>query len=106
MTEATYAYEMLLAHTSVTTYGTYTMGDSSDGYTSCELSEASRILYNSYSDVGGYNLSYDTDSVDSYPVELPGGVMTEKEDFFGQFGAQRTVYIDDASTSVMTFEVQ
>ncbi|MEE0106222.1 MAG: glycoside hydrolase family 3 N-terminal domain-containing protein [Lachnospiraceae bacterium] len=103
MTEATYAFDMLLAHTSVTTYGTYEKGDSSDGATACKLSEANRIIYNSYSDVGGYNLSYDTDTVSEYPVELPGGIMTEKEDFFNQCGPQRTVYLDDANPSRMSF---
>ena len=104
MTEATFAYDMLLGHTSVTTYGTYEKGDSSDGATACKLSEATRIVYNSYSDVGGYNLSYDTDSIDEYPIELPGGVMTEKEDFFAQYGAERTAYLDDANPSQMSFE--
>ena len=104
MTEATFAYDMLLGHTSVTTYGTYEKGDSSDGATACKLSEATRIVYNSYSDVGGYNLSYDTDSIDEYPIELPGGIMTEKEDFFAQYGAERTAYLDDANPSQMSFE--
>ena len=104
MTEATYAYNMLLAHTSVTTYGTYEKGDSSDGATACKLSEATRIVYNSYSDVGGYNLSYDTDSIDEYPIELPGGIMTEKEDFFAQYGAERTAYLDESHPSQMSFE--
>ena len=103
MTEATYAYNMLLAHTSVTTYGTYEKGDSSNGATPCTLSEASRIVYNSYSDIGGYNLSYDTDSIDEYPIELPGGIMTEKEDFFAQYGAERTAELDDANPSQMSF---
>ena len=104
MTEATYAYNMLLAHTSVTTYGTYEKGDSSDGATACKLSEATRIVYNSYSDVGGYNLSYDTDSIDKYPIELPGGIMTEKEDFFAQYGAERTANLDESHPSQMSFE--
>lgn len=102
MTEATSGYSMVLSHTAVTTFGTYEKGESSDGYTACELSEATRIIYNGFSDMGGYNLSHDSNSC-TFPVELPGGIMTEKEDFWTQFGAARTVYIDDAATSKMVF---
>ena len=104
-TEACFAYDMLVANTTVTTFGTYEMGEVTDGSQACSLSEATRILYNGYSDVGGYNLSYDTDSEDiSYPVELPGGVMTEQEDFWSQFGAARTAQIHTDKTSQMTLE--
>ena len=104
-TEASCGYSMLLSNTTVTAFGTYTKGESTDGYTPCELSEAVRILYNGYSDMGGYNMSYDTDNQE-FPVELPGGTMTEKEDFWAQFGAATTVYIDDASTSIMLFTLE
>lgn len=104
MTEAMCGYSMVLGHTTVTSFGTYEKGESSDGYTACELSEATRIMYNGFSDMGGYNLSHDTDSC-TFPVELPGGIMTEKEDFWAQYGAARTVYIDDASTSKMVFSL-
>nr|MCR5546790.1 hypothetical protein [Lachnospiraceae bacterium] len=104
MTEASYAYSMLLSNTSVSTYGTYEMGEESDGNKACSLSEANRIIYNGYSDVGGYNLSYDTASESiSYPVELPGGVMVEEEDFKAQFGAARTALLNTEKTSQMTF---
>ena len=49
-------------------------------------------------------MSYDTDSIDKYPIELPGGIMTEKEDFVAQYGAERTAYLDDANPSQMSFE--
>ncbi len=104
-TEAMNGYGMLLGHNISTAMGTYTKGESSDGYTACELSEATRIFYNSYSDVGGYNLSYDTDTAE-FPVELPGGIQTEKEDFWAQFGAATTVYLDDANVSVMALTLE
>ena len=104
-TEACFAYDMLVANTTITTFGTYEMGDVVDGNQACNLSEATRILYNGYSDVGGYNLSYDTAAEDiSYPVELPGGVMTEQEDFWSQFGAARTAQINTEKTSQMIME--
>ncbi len=105
MTEAMQGYSMVLGHTAVTSFGTYAMGDSSDGYTACDLSEATRIIYNGFSDMGGYNLSHDTDSCE-FPVELPGGQMTEKEDFWALYGAARTVYIDEGFTSKMVFTLE
>ena len=35
---------------------------------------------------------------------MPGGVMTEKADFWAQFGPARTVSLDDASSSRMMME--
>ncbi len=98
---ASCGYSMLLSNTVVNAYGTYTKGTSADGYTPCQLSEATRIVYNGYSDVGGYNMSYDTDTIASWPVELPGGVMTEQVDFWAQFGTARTVSLDDTAASRM-----
>ncbi len=90
-------YSMLLSNTVTSAYGTYTMGASTDRTTACELSEATRIVYNGYSDIGGYNMSYDTSSL-QFPVELLGGVMTEQADFWAMFGHARTVSLDDAIT--------
>ncbi|MCR5145165.1 MAG: glycoside hydrolase family 3 C-terminal domain-containing protein [Lachnospiraceae bacterium] len=103
-TQAMYAYSMLMGNTTITCFGEYTMGDSTDGFTKCELAEATRIIYNGYSDAGGFNLSYDTDDESiSYPVELPGGEMTEKEAFWEMYGAARTALIDESKTSQMKF---
>ena len=102
-TRAINGYSMLLGNTVVSAYGTYTMGESVDGTTACNLSEATRILYTSYSDVGGYNMSYDTNTL-TYPVELPGGIMTEQADFWAQFGPARTIMLDDTNPSRMNFE--
>ncbi len=96
-------YSMLLSNTVTSAYGTYTMGASTDGATPCELSEATRIVYNGYSDIGGYNMSYDTSSL-QFPVELPGGVMTERADFWAMFGPDRTVSLDDASGNRMSVD--
>ena len=101
---ASCGYSMLLSTTVTSAYGTYTKGASADGYTPCELSKATRIVYNGYSDVGGYNLSYDTDTISSYPIELPGGVMTEKDDFWAKFGPAWTVSLDDATQSKMLMD--
>lgn len=102
-TRASNGYSMLLSNTVVTAYGSYTMGASSDGATACELAEATRILYSGYSDVGGYNMSYDTDTI-TFPVELPGGIQTEQTDFWAQFGPARTIQLDDANPTRMSFE--
>ncbi len=96
-------YSMLLSNTVTSAYGTYTMGASADGATPCQLSEATRIVYNGYSDIGGYNMSYDTDTL-QFPVELPGGVMTERADFWAMFGPARTVNLDDASGNRMSMD--
>lgn len=104
-TEAMQGYSMILGHNTITSFGTYTMGESADGYQACDLSEAERILYNSFSDIGGYNLSHDTDTAE-FPVELPGGVMTEKEDFWSQFGAAKTVYLDEENPSLMALTLE
>ena len=101
---ASCGYSMLLATTVSTAYGTYTKGESANGETPCELSEATRIVYNSYSDVGGFNISYDTDTIESYPINMPGDVMMEKADFWAEYGPARTVMLDDASTCKMTME--
>lgn len=61
-------------------------------------------MYNGYSDVGGYNMSYDTDTISSFPIEMPGAVMTEQADFWAMFGSARTVRLDDASQSRMLLE--
>lgn len=102
-TTASNGYNMLLSNTTVSAYGPYTMGASSDGFTTCELGAATRILYNGYSDVGGYNMSYDTDTV-TFPIEMPGGIQTEQADFFAQFGPARTVQLDDATPNRMTLD--
>ena len=103
-TTASCGYSMLLGNTVTTAYGTYTKGASSDGSTPCELSEATRIIYNSYSDVGGFNMSYDTNTISAYPIDLPGPVKTEQADFWAQFGPARTVMLDDTSASKMTID--
>ena len=97
---ASCGYSMLLSNTVTSAYGPYTMGASTDGTTACELGEATRIVYNGYSDIGGYNMSYDTDNL-QFPVELPGGVMTERTDFWAMFGPARSVSLDDASGNRM-----
>ena len=104
-TEAMQGYSMILGHNTITSFGTYTEGESADGYQACELSEATRILYNSFSDVAGYNLSHDTDTAE-FPVELPGGIMTEKEDFWAQYGAATTVYLDEGNPSLMALSLE
>lgn len=96
-------YSMLLSNTVTSAYGTYTMGASTDGVTTCELSEATRIVYNGYSDIGGYNMSYDTDNL-QFPVELPGGVQTEQADFWAAFGPARTVNLDDTTANRMSMD--
>ncbi len=48
-------------------------------------------------------MSYDTDNL-QFPVELPGGVMTEQADFWAMFGPARTVSLDDTTANPMSMD--
>lgn len=97
-------YSMLLGTTVVTATGTYEMGEASDGMTECNLAKADRILYNSYSDMGGYNTFIDSKDA-SYPVELAGGEQADEAAFFDAYGAEKTVYLtEDSNVFSLTAE--
>ena len=99
-----YAYSMNLGTTTVETYGTYTAGTSTDGYTSYELSEATRAIVLSYSQAGGFNITIDTET-SSFPCEMPAEVQGEKNmandasDVIAKYGAAKTVYVNDQGTT-------
>lgn len=97
-------YGMLLGTTVVTATGTFENGDASDGMIPCELSKADKVLYNSYSDMGGYNTFIDSDEA-SYPVEIAGGEQVDEAAFFEAFGPEMTVYLtEDSNVFSLTAE--
>ena len=106
-TTVNYGYSMCLGTTVVTTYGTYKAGASVDGYTPYELSEATRVVLNSYSRAGGYDIYVDTDT-STYPVELPAenegekNMAQSKEDVINAYGQAMTVYV---GANAHTFEL-
>lgn len=101
-TEALHGYEMLLGATTVISMGTYESGEAVDGLIPCNL-KAERIIYNSYSDMGGYNITIDTkDAV--YPVELPGNKMTEEKGFKEMYGDITVYLIEDTNAFCLTDE--
>lgn len=103
-TNGVQGYSMLLGTTVVTATGTYEMGEASDGMSECKLSKADRILYNSYSDMGGYNIAIDSKDA-AYPVELPNDEQADEAAFFDAFGAERTVYVtEDSNVFSLTAE--
>ena len=69
-TTCSYGYSMQLSTAAVTTYGTYTQGE--DGYMPVTLTEATRVIVNSYSKLGGFDIHIDTALTDfSVIPELP-----------------------------------
>ena len=100
-TTLVYAYSMNLGTTAVTTYGTYTEGASSDGYTPYTLSDATRVILNSYSTAGGFNISIDTELTTEWPAELPAQSEGEKiyangpTDVINAYGKGMTIYVND-----------
>ncbi len=103
----TNGYGMNLGTYGYQTFGTYTAGISADGYTPYTLSEATRVIVNAYSDMGGFNISIDTETA-TYPVELPAETEGEKnmaqskEDVVKAYGAEMTVYIGDNNKFQLT----
>ena len=111
-TQITIMSEMAGGVTNYTVYGTYTDGTVADGYHSVELSAAERIVYGSYSTLGGYAFDYDTD-VDTEFI-IPGGddVAIEKDAFISELGhgEATTIYIaqdaEGADTCHFEFEMK
>lgn len=93
ITQITIMSEMAGGVTNYTLYGTYTDGTVADGYHSMELSKPERIVYGSYSTLGGYAFDYDTD-VDTQFI-IPGGddVPIDKEAFIAGLGHDKAVTI-------------
>ncbi|MDO5330257.1 MAG: hypothetical protein Q4F15_02335 [Bacillota bacterium] len=106
-TEITYGYTMNLATTVIVNEGSFTTGATSDGYTAITLGAATRVVFQSYSDVGGYNLDIDSDTV-SYPTELLASGEGEKvyaqnfEELQAAYGEEKTVYLGDANKFYLT----
>ncbi len=96
-TEVIYGYNMNLGTTTINNYGKATYGTSEDGYTPLNLAAADKVVFNSYSLAGGYNISINTDN-QTYPVEMLAKTQGEKnmanskEDVVKEYGAARTYY--------------
>ncbi len=98
-------YNMNLGTTTVITFGTYTKGASTDGYTAYTLGEATRVIVNSYSDMGGFYIGIDTDTA-TYPVEIPAKTEGEKnmaqstQDVVNEYGKTTTIYVSDSNNKI------
>ncbi len=96
-TEVIYGYTMNLGTTTINNYGKATYGASEDGYTELKLAAADKVVFNSYSLAGGYNISINTDN-QTYPVEMLAksqgekNMANSKEDVVNEYGAARTYY--------------
>lgn len=96
--------------TAITSYGTYEKGESADGYLSVTLSAADRLVYDSYSTMGGYSMGYDTNVDETYII--PGGDDSEisKQEFMEQLGyASPTnikVVLNSSNAETSQFEIQ
>ena len=99
-TEIIYGYSMNLGTTTINNYGKITYGTSEDGYTPATLAAADKVVFNSYSLAGGYNISINTDN-QTYPVEMLAHAQGEKlmanskEDVVNEYGSARTYYFND-----------
>lgn len=102
-----YGYSMNLGTTTVEIFGTYTEGTETDGYIAYTLSDATRVILNSYSNAGGYNINIDTDT-STYPLELPASGEGEKvmangkEDVVNAYGKGMTVYASASNNTTFS----
>lgn len=94
--------------TIVTSYGEYVKGETSDGYVELTLKAPNRLVYASYSTLGGFAFDYDT-NVDTDFI-IPGGddVAIDKDSFFEELGytADNTLYIVLDSNNNETCQVE
>ena len=101
-TEINYGYSMNLGTTTINNYGKIAYGTSEDGYTPATLAAADKVVFNSYSLAGGYNISINTDN-QTYPVEMLAHTQGEKlmahskEDVVNEYGSARTYYLSDTN---------
>ena len=104
-TEISFGYSMLLGTTTILNYGSMTKENGEDGITPFVLSDADRVVMNSFSKAGGYNLSIDTLDCE-YPVEMLAHTQGEKlyanskEDVVNEYGKGMTVYTNDAKNEL------
>ena len=111
LTETTlvYAFSMNLGTTAVVRYGDDTEGATTDGYTTYTLSDANRVILNSYSSAGGFDIYFDTELTTEYPVEMPAESEGEQnfaqnaDDILEAYGKGTNVYVGtDAGTFSFT----
>ena len=101
-TTVKFGYSMILGTTTFNDLGKATYDSAEDGYTKVGLAAADRVLLNSYSKAGGFNIQIDTDHVE-YPVEMPAKAQGEKpmanskSDVVAAYGAPNYVYLSENS---------
>ena len=104
-TEVIYGYSMNLGTTTINNYGKFSYGTSEDGYTPITLEDADKVVFNSYSLAGGYNISINTENA-TYPVEMLAksqgekNMANSKEDVVKEYGAKRTYYSSDSKNNM------
>jgi len=107
-TEVTDMHGVAAGTTTITTYGTYSKGTAADGFVEMTLEAPERMIFNSYSTLGGYAFDYDTDTDEEYI--LPGGddVPMSKDEFTSLLGynASRNVYIALDSSNNETCQIE
>lgn len=101
-TTVKFGYSMILGTTTVNDIGKATYGSAEDGYVQVNLGTADRVLLNSYSKAGGFNIQIDTDNV-TYPVEMPAKAQGEKpmanskDDVLSAYGAPAKVFFSESN---------
>ncbi len=102
-----FGYSMILGTTTFNDIGKATYGTAEDGYVKVSLAAADRVLLNSYSKAGGFNIQIDTDKA-TYPVEMPAKAQGEKPmanskaDVIAAYGAPAEVFFSE-TTGTMSF---
>lgn len=94
--------------TTITSYGSYKKGASADGFVELTIDVPTRMIYNSYSTLGGFAFDYDTDKDTEYII--PGGddQAITKDEFMNQLGysSAKTFYIALDSTNAETCHLE
>lgn len=107
-TELVNMFDMVGGTTTITAYGTFTKADAVDGFAEVTLEAPTRVIYASYSNLGGFVFGYDTDKDESYII--PGGddQAMSKDEFLTALGysAPKTVYVvlDSSNNETAHFE--
>lgn len=102
ITSYTLGYGMNLGNSVIETFGTYEQKTEKDGYTPIDLKISDRVILNSFSEMGGFNIFFDTNDENlQYPVEMPAKAQGQKnfaeskDDIINEYGKAKTIYADD-----------
>ena len=104
-TELIFGYGMVLGTTTIVNYGTTVLSEPEDGYQTVKLNAADRVIFNSFSKAGGYNIKIDTANC-TYPVELLAknqgekNMANSKEDVVKEYGPEATYYVSTSKNEL------